>query len=53
MAAGEPAQPFAEARPPGSLSMTSYVLGMTPPPARSAGEAAAMPVDTPPEQTNM
>ena len=53
-AAGEPAQPFAQGCTLGSLSMTSYVLGMQPPPARMAGGegAGAMPASTPPEQTN-
>jgi 4,5-DOPA dioxygenase extradiol len=54
-AAGEPAQPFAQGCTLGSLSMTSYVLGMQPPAARSAGSegAGAMPGSTPPEQTNI
>lgn len=54
-AAGETALPFAEGRTLGSLSMTSYVLGMQPPAPRSthAGDAAAMPANTPPEQTNI
>lgn len=53
-AAGEPAQAFAQGCTMGSLSMTSYLLGMAPPRARSSGdgEAAAMPAGTPPEQTN-
>lgn len=54
-AAGEPAQPFAEGCTLGSLSMTSYVLGMQPPPVRasSGSDAASMPASTPPEQTNI
>ena len=36
-AAGETAQPFAEGRTLGSLSMTSYLLGMQPPAARARG----------------
>jgi 4,5-DOPA dioxygenase extradiol len=54
-AAGEPAQPFAQGCTLGSLSMTSYLLGMVPPPARDqgGGDANAMPASTPPEQTNI
>ena len=53
-AAGETAQPFAEGCTLGSLSMTSYVLGMRPPEERASGgsDAASMPTDTAPEQTN-
>jgi 4,5-DOPA dioxygenase extradiol len=53
-AAGEAAQPFAEGRTLGSLSMTSYLLGMPPPvaPARS-DTAQQLPARVPPEQTNM
>lgn len=52
---GQAAQPFAEGCTLGSLSMTSYLLGMTPPSARAsvAGDANAMPAETPPEQTNI
>ena len=54
-AAGEPAIPFAEGRTLGSLSMTSYLLGMQPPAARpsAARDAGSMPAGTPPEQTNI
>ena len=53
-AAGEAAQPFAEGRTLGSLSMTSYLLGMAPPLAHSAaGEGQSMPHGVPPEQTNI
>jgi 4,5-DOPA dioxygenase extradiol len=55
LAAGEPANSFAEGRTLGSLSMTSYVVGMQPPRARDSGDAdaASMPAETPPEQTNI
>jgi 4,5-DOPA dioxygenase extradiol len=55
IAAGEPARPFAEGRTLGSLSMTSYVLGMQPPASRPVqrGDGASMPDDTPAEQTNI
>lgn len=53
-AAGEAAQPFAEGRTLGSLSMTSYLLGMHPPVARSAvADVQSMPDGVPPEQTNI
>ncbi|HSW17897.1 MAG TPA: 4,5-DOPA dioxygenase extradiol [Ramlibacter sp.] len=54
-AAGEPAQVFTPGCTLGSLSMTSYLLGMQPPAARTASgsDAASMPADTPPEQTNI
>ena len=54
-AAGEAAKPFAVGCALGSLSMTSYLLGMRPPPPRAADAAQgnAMPEDTPPEQTNI
>ena len=52
-AAGESAQPFAEARTLGSLSMTSYLLGMAVPPSRARAEhEQSLPSDVPPEQTN-
>jgi len=53
-AAGEAAQPFAEGRTLGSLSMTSYLLGMQPP-LVSAGDddVQSMPPRVPPEQTNI
>lgn len=53
-AAGEVAQPFAEGRTLGSLSMTSYLLGMQPPVVRSDGDdVQSMPSRVPPEQTNI
>jgi len=53
-AAGEAAQPFAEGRTLGSLSMTSYLLGMHPPAAGArADDAPATPSRVPPHQTNM
>lgn len=53
VAAGEPAQAFAEGRTMGSLSMTSYLLGMQPPRAAIRGEdAQTLPAQVPPEQTN-
>jgi 4,5-DOPA dioxygenase extradiol len=52
-AAGETAQPFAEGRTLGSLSMTSYLVGMAPPADETSGEGAqSLPRDVPPEQTN-
>jgi 4,5-DOPA dioxygenase extradiol len=53
--AGEPAQPFAGGCTLGSISMTSYLLGMRPPPPRTTGgsDATSMPAGTPPEQTNI
>jgi len=52
---GESAQAFAQGCTLGSLSMTSYLVGMAPPVARARGaeDANAMPADTPPEQTNI
>ena len=54
-ATSETPQPFAQGCTLGSLSMTSYVLGMRPPPARSSAvsQAGSMPSNTPPEQTNI
>ena len=54
-AAGEPAAPFAVGCALGSLSMTSYLLGMSPPPPRAADgvQGNAMPEHTPPEQTSI
>lgn len=54
-AAGETAQPFAQGCTLGSLSMTSYLLGLTPPLVRptAGSDAAWMPTSTPPEQTNI
>jgi 4,5-DOPA dioxygenase extradiol len=53
-ASGEAATPFAEGRALGSLSMTSYVLGM-PAPLQSphAADSQTLPHQAPPEQTNM
>ena len=52
-AAGESALPFADGRALGSLSMTSYLLGMPVPTSASGGEdAQSLPERTPPEQTN-
>ena len=52
-AADETALPFAEGRALGSLSMTSYLLGMPVPASASDGEdAQSLPSRTPPEQTN-
>lgn len=55
VACGETASPFAEGRTLGSLSMTSYLLGMAPPVSSSAGaeDVPSMPPNTPPEQTNI
>ena len=52
-AAGEAAQPFAEGHTLGSLSMTSYLLGMQPPVARTDGDnGQSLPAGVRPEQTN-
>lgn len=52
-AAGETARPFAEGRTLGSLSMTSYLLGMAVPPSAPRGaHEQSLPDDLPPEQTN-
>ncbi len=55
VAAGEAATPFAEGCTLGSLSMTSYLLGLPAPPARRGGASGgpSIATDTPPEQTNM
>lgn len=55
LAAGETAQPFAVGYALGSLSMTSYLLGLQPPPVRPTADSDAtwMPTSTPPEQTNI
>jgi 4,5-DOPA dioxygenase extradiol len=37
----------------GSLSMTSYTVGMTPPPADGAGGSPALPVGPPPDGANI
>ena len=53
-ASSEVAAPFAEGRTMGSLSMTSYLLGMPVPSNRSdAADAQSLPAGVPPEQTNM
>lgn len=52
-AAGEVAQPFCEGCTLGSLSMTSYLLGMQPPPALATGDdVQSLPTHVPLEQTN-
>ncbi|MBK6006890.1 4,5-DOPA dioxygenase extradiol [Ramlibacter ginsenosidimutans] len=52
-AAGETPQPFCEGRTLGSLSMTSYLLGMQPPAPRGHGDdTQSLPGRVPPEQTN-
>jgi 4,5-DOPA dioxygenase extradiol len=52
-AAGGTARPFAEGRTLGSLSMTSYLVGMAVPPSvASGGHGQSLPPDVPPEQTN-
>lgn len=53
VAAGQRPRPFAEGRTLGSLSMTSYVLGMEPPiGSPEATGMQALPAHVPPEQTN-
>ena len=53
-ASGETATPFAEGRSLGSLSMTSYLLGMELPASASRGEdEQSLPRDLRPEQTNL
>jgi 4,5-DOPA dioxygenase extradiol len=53
-AAGEAAQPFADGFTLGSLSMTSYLLGMQPPVMLTGEDAAqSLPDRVPPEQTNI
>jgi 4,5-DOPA dioxygenase extradiol len=53
-AAGETARPFAQGCTLGSLSMTSYLLGMEPPASTAGtGSPAGLPTGTPPEQTNI
>ena len=52
-AGGETARPFVEARTLGSLSMTSYLLGMAVPPFRERAEhEQSLPSDIAPEQSN-
>jgi 4,5-DOPA dioxygenase extradiol len=52
-AAGEVALPFAEGCTLGSISMTSYLLGMEPPvPGTGREDAQSLPAGVPPEQTN-
>ncbi|WP_227494054.1 4,5-DOPA dioxygenase extradiol [Ramlibacter pallidus] len=56
-AAGQPAQPFAEGGTMGSLTMTSYTLGLDAPQERagngSDGSSMPDPARVPPEQTNI
>jgi len=52
-AAGEPAQPLLRGATMGSLTMTSYVLGMPAPARRVEGAGQTMPERVPPEQTNI
>lgn len=53
-ACGEAATPFADGRALGSLSMTSYVLGMRAPThVKEAPDSQTLPDQVPPEQTNM
>ena len=53
-ASGQVAIPFAEGRTLGSLSMTSYLLGMqAPTQVPHAAESQTLPAQAPPEQTNM
>ena len=52
-AAGEVAHVFAEGCTMGSISMTSYLLGMRPPePSTGGDDAQLLPAGVPPEQTN-
>ena len=52
-ASGETPQVFNEGRTMGSLSMTSYLVGMTVPAALAQGhDAQSLPAQVPPEQTN-
>jgi 4,5-DOPA dioxygenase extradiol len=52
-ASGEAARPFAEGRTLGSLSMTSYLVGMAVPPSVTRGDdEQTLPSDVRPEQTN-
>jgi 4,5-DOPA dioxygenase extradiol len=52
-AAGETPHAFCEGRTLGSLSMTSYLLGMQPPSAGGRGDdTQSLPTRVPPEQTN-
>lgn len=52
-AAGEAARPFAQGAAMGSLTMTSYTLGLPQAPDAAPGDGAAdMPRAVPPEQTN-
>jgi len=53
-AAGETPQAFAEGRTLGSLSMTSYLVGMRVPEAMAVGDdTQSLPWDVPPDQTNI
>jgi len=52
-AAGETAKPFAEGRTLGSLSMTSYLVGMGVPSSVVLGQLEqSLPLDVPPEKSN-
>lgn len=53
--AGEPAKAFVTGGAMGSLTMTSFTLGLDwqPPTATATGEGATLPAFTPPEQTNL
>jgi 4,5-DOPA dioxygenase extradiol len=52
-AAGETPHAFCDGRTLGSLSMTSYLLGMQPPAPRAHGDdTQSLPARVPPEQTN-
>lgn len=54
VASREVATPFAEGRDLGSLSMTSYVLGMPAPASTAhADDSQTVPAKAPPEQSNM
>jgi 4,5-DOPA dioxygenase extradiol len=53
-ATAEPAIPFNEGGTMGSITMTSYLLGWTPPQHQAGGDAASLPDpgEVPPNQTN-
>jgi 4,5-DOPA dioxygenase extradiol len=53
--AGEPATPFVTGGSMGSLTMTSFTLGLdwTAPVPDASGQGATVPASTPPEQTNL
>jgi 4,5-DOPA dioxygenase extradiol len=52
-AAGEPAQAFLEGGAMGSLTMTSYGLGLGEIASSGSGSGAEVPASVPPEQTNL